>query len=297
MSFSFRSLYTDDGHQVQAGSSPLLRGETQHRLPQPTTLAKPARPVMPAITTGSNGIPGPLTRQTSHIPVSITAADCNQKDTIDPSSTATVKQAFYSLDALEPQAGDVDIPNTPDLSKSDSIDSGKISPANSTTATPSTNPAIKSLEFAASPISHTPSLASVEQGDHEAQIKLRAVFSVVDKFTLERIAVLTAKLPGIISCLILNSDGALLASAEPESVHPVAIAGFPGIESFRPVSHLLGLDNIDGISLRSGTGSISCFSCSGLSLIAQHDGETLAVGLWEKLILITQAATQLRSLT
>jgi hypothetical protein len=127
-----------------------------------------------------------------------------------------------------------------------------------------------------------------------AEIKLRAVFGTGGSFDLERIASLTAKLPGVCSCIIQTPDQALLATAEPETVHPIqAPSAPPWLEPVQHYCGLLGIGQVDGILLRSQTDPASCFTFAGVSLMARHSSENLEPGVWEKLILITQATAGL----
>ena len=198
------------------------------------------------------GIPGPLKEMT---PVQTSAGD--QSD----------KSAFCSLDALEP---------VPDFN------------SNSPTAVPEEPPPIGSETTVPAPRVSTAD--PVIDGHCEAQTTLRAVFATTDSFTLDHIAILTAKLPGIVSCIIQTSDHAILATAEQETVHPVETApNLPQLESFQHGLNLLGLEKVDGVRLCSKTDPVSCFSCGETFLMTRHSGNDLEPGLWEKLILITQA--------
>ena len=135
--------------------------------------------------------------------------------------------------------------------------------------------------------------ASTGGGLRNAQITLRAVFASTDAFTIDSIAALTAKLPGIISCIIKAPDGAVLATAEPKTVRSLeTTVDFPQLESLQPGCDLFGLGQVNGVMLHSETDRVSCFSCAGIILMARHSGEDLEPGLWEKLILITEATAE-----
>ncbi len=157
-----------------------------------------------------------------------------------------------------------------------------------------------------SSIAEAPILPPVEQPDddgvsepsgngvREAGITLRAIFASSDTFTLERIAALTVKLPGISSCFIKSSRHAVLASRGQETVRPVEMAiDFPQIESFQPVCDLLETGKMSGLMIRSESGPVCCFAATGVSLVTRHSGENLEPGLWEKLTLITQAVAEM----
>lgn len=200
-----------------------------------------------------SGIPGPLAGQTD-----------SQKTSASPGHSSD-RRAFYSLDSLEPE---------PDSRKAQVTLRRKAKPGSPASVAPSPEPAV---------------------GDsRDAEIKLRAVFGAGGSFDLERIATLTARLPGVSSCIIQTPGKAVLATAEPETVYPIEPAsGLPRFEPFLHYSGLLGLGEVDGILLRSQTGPASFFSFAGVSLMARHSSEDLKPGLWEKLILITQASAGL----
>ena len=128
----------------------------------------------------------------------------------------------------------------------------------------------------------------------EAQIKLRAVFSIAGSFTVERVAVLTASLLGVESCLLCSGRGAMTALADSQEVVPVEqIEDFPQLDIFQPALDLMRMGKLDGVMLRSQEGVISYFSYGEFSLMVSHENEELQPGLWEKLLLITQAASHL----
>ncbi len=270
MGFSFRSLYTDDDQPAQAGSANLLqRGASERRTrPVPPAKAKEA-------TSASfrSGIPGPLTAQ-SPDQVALTATPaCSGQEVEFQSDEAVV----YALDSLEPEpSARESVGKSSQLDSLDELEPFVSTETDSSNGSPGSNPSV--------------------DGQRDAEIQLRAVFSVTEPFTLESIVALTARLPGITSCLIQNSDRALLASAESGSVQTVELApNSPSPEFLQSGLTLLGLDQSDGVLLRSGSSSVSCFSCVGLSLMARHPDENPQPGLWEKLLLITQAAAKIKS--
>lgn len=229
--------------------------------------ADPARPAPGAIAeqagfgtpkSAPSGIPGPLAGQAGQTAVQTAATPRAPKH-------QSAEPAFYSLDALEPEPDPKEAPAPPC--------------GNGTLGCPA-------------PMAPSPQLASADL--RAAEIKLRAVFGSEGSFDLERVATLTVRLPGICSCIIQTPGQAVLATAEPETVHPIEPAGdLPQIEPLRHYCKLLGVGEVDGILLRSQTGPASFFSFAGVSLIARHSSENLAPGLWEKLILITQATAGL----
>ena len=128
----------------------------------------------------------------------------------------------------------------------------------------------------------------------EAEITLRAIFATSDAFTLDRIAILTAKLPGITSCIIKISGQAVLAVRGTETVQSVdTVIDFPRPEAFQPACAHLGLGKMNGVMLRSEAEPASCFSFAGVSLMARHSEVDLEPGLWEKLTLVTRATAGL----
>lgn len=268
MGFSFRSLYTDDDHPSQGGSTGLLRRGA------PDALSRPSRQLpiqdLPLAATKSapSGIPGPLTDQTLFEGPAASPSAINKPAIPTPSD----EPLFYSLDSLEPE------PHMAEQS---------IAPQQDETESP-TAESISILDDASR-------LTPSDESWRDAQTQLRAVFSVTGSFTLETIAALTAKLPGVSSCLIQTSQQALLANANTEQVQNIEItADAAQTGAFQASFSLLGLDQVEGILLRSASGSATCFSSSGLSLMARHADENLEPGLWEKLLLITQASAKLK---
>lgn len=201
------------------------------------------------------GIPGPLTEQ----------PDVQTAVPPRPPGSPSHEPAFYSLDELEPEPAPNEAPVT--------LRGGK-TVGGSAARAPS------------------PQLA---MGDpRAAEIKLRAVFGTGGSFDLERIATLTAKLPGIRSCIIQTPDQALVATAEPETVDSIEPAcRLPLLDPLQHYCSLLGIGEVDGINLRSQTDPACCFSFAGVFLMARHSHENLEPGVWEKLILITQATAGL----
>ena len=150
------------------------------------------------------------------------------------------------------------------------------------------------------PIATAPAARSapviLKRGGVEAGVTLRAIFSTSDEFTLDRIASLTAGLPGIVSCIIKTPEHAILATGESDAVQSIeGLADFPHPESYQSTCDLLGLGKLSGVMLRSESGPVSCFSCAEVSLMARHSEVDLEPGLWEKLTLITQATAELNA--
>ncbi|NOX98555.1 MAG: hypothetical protein GXP30_02300 [Verrucomicrobia bacterium] len=200
------------------------------------------------------GIPGPLKGAGP-----VTRATSLQVDTL----------GFTSLDELEPEP-------EPRIDK------------NTETTQSFTQPSVEQAEI------RRASAPSDCNGVCEAGITLRAIFASSEAFTLERIAALTVKLPGITSCFIKSSEHAVLATREQETVRSVeAVTDFPQIESFQSVCDLLKVGKMSGLMIRSQGEPIYCFASAGVSLVSRHSGENLEPGLWEKLTLITQSVAEM----
>ncbi len=204
------------------------------------------------------GIPGPLGTQ----PEVHTAAGTRT------AGHPAGESVFYSLDELEPEPGTKEAPVT--LRGDDATGGAK-----------EKNPA--------------PSPKPSASDAHAAEIRLRAVFGSGGSFDdLDRIASLTAKLPGVRSCILQTPNRAVLASSEPDTLHPIeAPPSLPPLAPLQQACTLLGIGEVEGILLRSPSEPASYFSVAGVSLMARHSSENLEPGLWEKLMLITQASAEL----
>lgn len=154
-------------------------------------------------------------------------------------------------------------------------------------------PHVEAVPFVAAPaVSAAP--VPEGKGSGEAEITLRAIFATSDPFTLKRVAILTARLPGVISCIIQTSESSILAMAETGDVSVVSSPlDLLQPRVFQQSLDLLGLGKTEGLMLRTETGPASYFSFAGISLIVRHSSDDLEPGLWEKMILITQASAEM----
>ncbi|MFK5921498.1 MAG: hypothetical protein QM496_04920 [Verrucomicrobiota bacterium] len=219
------------------------------------------------------GIPGPLkSGPISQIPAK--PADAPTAARVKIPEHGDEDSVFYSLDSLQAEST-----VAPPLQGSQQKEVPACVPETVTLVEPSTYP----------------DNSSAVAKDHcAAQIQLRAIFSTNAAFTLDNIATLTAQLPGVSNCLLKSCERSVLATTESESVETIEDhQNPPQPEAFAAALELLGQATVDGILLRSTSGSVSCFSNAGFSLMARHEAENPPAGLWEKLFLITQAGSKL----
>ncbi len=274
MGFSFRSLYADDQDTPVRRVSDSIR--TSERL-SPTLARRSLDPTAEARSQSMpTGIPGPLkSGPISQIPAK--PADAPIAVQVKTPEHRDEDSVFYSLDSLQAEST-----VEPPLQSSQQ------------TAVLTREPETVTLE---QPLTY-PDNSSVVANDHcDAQIQLRAIFSTNAAFTLDNIAALTAQLPGVSNCLLKSCDRSVLATTESERVETIEDhQNPPQPEAFAAELELLGQATVDGILLRSTSGSVSCFSNAGFSLMARHDAENPPAGLWEKLFLITQAGSKLTAI-
>lgn len=277
MGFSFRSLYTDD-QRAQPSSAGVVLGR---RAADTLSVARPqTKTDAPAASSdaATSGIPGPLPRSTSDQVVQAISSDSEhstQQQSGDTSSSDHL--AFYSLDALAPE---------PQAKVAEKI--------------PSETAVVETRATQKTTLAAPPSPASQTTGSAEslrqAKIQLRAIFSVNEVFTLDHIATLTTQLPGIRCCLLQNDRCSVLAKSDTEIVQDIdSLNPLPKLDDFKNALALVGQDHLDGLLLRSANGSVTVFSHPGFSLMASHDAENLQAGVWEKLLLISQACAQLKT--
>lgn len=282
MGFSFRSLYADDQVAPPDRISGAIKHKASERPSAPSILRSldHAGKTQQQSKTGSqsmpSGIPGPL----QHAPLaqnSPKTANTLVADRVKTSAPSDDGNIFYSLDSLQAETA---VKNT--------VPGARQEP------TPASQQETDALTAPASCPDNSSTSATA---NHDAQIQLRAIFSTNEAFTLDNIATLAVQLPGVTACLLQNSGRTVLATAELESIKILENhQDFPVPDTFAAQLNQLGQATVDGILLRSTSGSVSCFSNNGFSLMAHHDAENPPVGLWEKLFLITQAGSKLAAL-